>query len=580
MKHPTKIGTYGIVTAISSEWFTEFKMLYQSIQKIADIHISVIGLDLLDEQKQYIEKIQSVKLIEIKEDKLNEFKKLGEHWRPYYKPYYMLQSPYDYTLWIDADAIVLEELDEIFAKINDGIFFTADYFAPQTCLNDPRLYEEYSAPVPSEHENIAINTGVLGYRFPRDKHIFEKWLKNVDIVNKNPHLKNYIKLYDQGVFIWTMREMGSIGKINVDLKYNCPAKRNLYEYDEDENDYKWPSPNTPRMGGDIFDNIKLDNPGAVIVHFAGKPKLSDLIEINNHHSIVNRQRLINKPVNRVFCVGMERCGTHTLAEIIRRSSEKDKWRNTSTGLHRKPMAWIRHEHNPSLAKEAWLKFNKHHSKFDNFNCKLAKYKREDCNFLFEADHRLSFFIDDIYKELNGDAKFVVLLRNPIDLIRSRLMNFTMWPNFNFKYPGFYQMDMSKLRHTFGDGPSFQNEYRIKPDNYVELDIIDMHLWEITTTINVIMDNLKPIDEKNFKIWYVEDLDPALIVNFVGKEYMSHALCKEALKIHYGSSNINTQSESTVDWINDLVVENKIKIYDTFNECLNLHGLPIKKNKII
>ena len=74
--------------------------------------------------------------------------------------------------------------------------------------------------------------------------IFEKWFKNVNIVNKNPHLKNYIKLYDQGVFIWTMRETGNIGDIHTDPKYNYPAKRNLYEYHENkfDYDYKWDNP--------------------------------------------------------------------------------------------------------------------------------------------------------------------------------------------------------------------------------------------------------------------------------------------------------------------------------------------------
>ena len=581
MKHPTKPGTYGIITAISPAWFIEFKILYQSIQKIADIPISVVGLDLLDEQKQHIRKTRSVELIEIEEEKLNEFKKLGAHWKPYYKPYYMLQSPYDYTLWIDADAVVLKELDEIFAKINDGIFFTTDYFAPETCLNDSRLYEEYSAPVPLEHENIAINTGVLGYHFPRDKHIFEKWFKNVNIVNKNPHLKNYIKLYDQGVFIWTMRETGNIGDIHTDPKYNYPAKRNLYEYHENkfDYDYKWPSPDMPKMGGDIIDNIKLDNPNAVIAHFAGRPKLSDLIKINSSQSVVYRQRLINAPVNKIFCVGMERCGTHTLAEVVRRSSEKGNWRETNIGLHRKPTTWIRHEHNPSLAKEAWLKFNNQKFQSGNLHRKLVKYKREDCNLLFEADHRLSFFINEIYASLEGNAKFIMLLRDPVSLIRSRLMNFTMWPDFNCKYPGFYQMDMAKLQHTFGHGSTSQNEYRIRPPNHLKLDIIDMHLWEITTTINTAMNSLKSVDKENFKIWYVEDLNPTSIMDFIGKEYINHALCKDALKTKFGS-NIDTQSQFTVDWINNLITKNKIKIYDTFNECLNSHDLPIKKNRII
>jgi len=378
-----------------------------------------------------------------------------------------------------------------------------------------------------------------------------------------------------------MREIGDIGGINVDPKYNYPAKRNLYEYHENEydNDYRWPSPDIPRMGGNIIDNIKLDNPNAVIAHFAGRPKLSDLIKINSPQSTVYRQRLINKPVNKIFCVGMERCGTHTLAEVIRRSSEKGNWRETNIGLHRKPTTWIRHEHNPSLAKEAWSKFKGQSPKFNSFNRKLVKYQREDCNLLFEADHRLSFFINDIYKSLDGNVKFIMLLRDPINLIRSRLMNFTMWPDFNCKYPGFYQMDMSNLQHTFGHGSTSQNEYRIRPDNHLQLNIVDMHLWEITTTIDIVMNNLKSVDKENYKIWYIENLDPTSIMNFVGKEYINHVLCKNALKTKFGSS-INTQSQLTIDWINDLIAENKIKIYDTFNKCLNSHGLPIKKNKII
>ena len=69
------------------------------------------------------------------------------------------------------------------------------------------------------------------------------------------------------------------------------------------------------------------------------------------------------------------------------------------------------------------------------------------------------------------------------------------------------------------------------------------------------------------------------MDFIGKEYINHALCKDALKTKFGSS-IDTQSQFTIDWIDNLIAENKIKIYDAFNKCLDSHNLPIKKNKII
>ena len=574
-------GSYGILTAISPEWFTEYKILYDSIRKLSDISIAVMGLELPKEQKDYIAKQKHTIQIHYKIDEYNRLKQMGPRWRQWCKPEYMLQSPFDNTLWIDADAVVVRDFDEIFEKINQGLFFTRDHFAPITCLNDKELYEQHPVPESEEHDQIAINSGVFGYSKERDNYILEAWHKNVEIVKNNPGLKNYIRLYDQGVLIWTLRQLELIENVNSDYRFNCPAKRNVYEYhmpshNPDGADYKWYG-EEEGMGGDLIDNIKYDNPNAVIVHFAGIPKLSNLLEINNQHVLRHKKIIETRPngngvgakTERVFCVGLERCGTHTIAEAIRKSCDDP---NTH-GMAKRPISWVRHESRPALAYEAFLKYTGQDYKTEDFIQKFEKYSRDDCSLVYESNHRLSFFIDDL-NEAFPDCKFIIMIRNPVKLIRSRLFNFILWAKKFETLPGCYQLDLYQLGPKNIRGSKTQSMHRIIPKESTHYDLIDLHIWEIKETINTIVSNLKNIEESRYKIWDINKINFADIPKFINPAkgiLLNPGKCVEAGQRKYGKK-LNFCSENTTNWIEDLIKENTIKIYKETRECFAKLGM--------
>ena len=557
-------GKYVILTAVSENFWEEYITFYESVRRITDLKIVVATLELNDDQKQEITDQINVYRIGFKPKDFDLFKKFGGHWRQWFKPFYIqkcidLLDP-ETILWVDCDTILLQPLDPLLQATEEDFLVICDYFAPETTINDGKLYEKYDCQVDELwKEKATLNSGVIGIKPNRDQHIIDLWVDKIHILLNDQEARGWVKLFDQGALLWAMRELDILRLIKTADKepgtkaWNYPAKRNVYEK---ESSSVWCGEND-QIGGDLIGNIALDNPDAVIAHYAGLPKLSHLCELNHKQSVVALQHKPNPPQMRLFCVGLERCGTHSFAEILRRTTYVE--------------SWIRHEHNPSLSKEAFDKFGKDEFDPTNLAHKLKLYNRKDCKLICESNHRLGFFIEEIDQSVEN-AKFVVLLRNPLSLLESRLMNYTTWDGFLDHYPGFYQLEMYGLRQKFPEGSGEQNYHRIRPHDYLQTDIIDLHIWELIRTIDIIFNKLRELPPERYEVLWLEDITRwwRNLSHFVGPLYLRISDIQKHSQIKYGKRL--KSKKATEEWASELVVQNRIKILSAFFGVLRKHGI--------
>lgn len=535
-----------IITAFTHNMVTDFRYFYDSIRRHYNGKIIVVPIDF---DIVELDRLRSNDIItfDVSDQSVYRFKELEptERWVQWAKPSIIKKIADEYeldiVLWLDADVIILKSLEPILEYIKTDILLIKDRFAPKSCLNVSKLYDGQESEVP-------INSGVFGFMPKRDSHIIDMWIDKTLIVLNNTDLKYKISLYDQGCLIWAINELKLNEKVINKKEWNYPAKKNVYD---DSKPLKWIH-EIDKINSCVIGEIGLDNQNATIAHFAGIPQLRHLLDVNNKSTVgYIRNRFGDNSQSRLFCVGLERCGTHTIAEIIRRSAHNP--------------CWVKHELYPSMSKEAYLKYNNKNYKTKEFVDRMKLYNRIDTKLVCESNHRLGFMIEDIYNNVTN-AKFILLLRDPVRLIKSRLLNFSMWPKYSNMLPTEYINDLSNLSKHFNGGSADQNIYRITPNSWTG-NIIELHLFEITETIRVVMDQLKSINKNNYEIIWLENINNDLtkIERLIPNEIYWHNANR--IKSTKFGACMNLHSKETEAWVDSIIDDNTDLILDRFYDTI-------------
>lgn len=521
-----------VVTAVDTQLFNDYQLFYDSLRRVYSGPVVVFDLGLSAEQT-----LSGVDARQYQKQPI-------ESWQRWVKPLLISQAGGTQRLWIDCDTAVLRPLDQLFAALDESPYFVCDAFAPNICYNDPSIYGD------SVGREVPINSGVVGVALPRDSDLLALWARRCQECLDSDELRSKVSLYDQGALIWAIRELGLSDCAQTSKTWNWPAKRNPYELTPQP---RWPSGEPTRLGGTLLQQIAADNPGAGIVHYAGRPKLSDLLKPNSHGVRHGQFSKISKTL-RIFGVGMERCGTHSLAEMVRAGSD--------------PPSWVRHEYEPPLAHEARLLLEGGYYHTDSYRSRLALFRRKDCEVVCEVNHRLVFFVKQI--AIKGDAKFVFLYREPVSLVRSRLLNHIVWADQFPQLPAFYLADVL----ASGKDKSPQNIYRIRPPG--PFDLIGWHIWEICKTVDFSMAALRRLPEEQVLIVRTDELirRSGELAEFCGlpKKPVTQAAHTRA-GCYYGQC-----SKESEEWIDALVAAPEILrvIGDTYRSW----GLPLAASPII
>lgn len=277
-----------IITAVSHNLWSDYLLFYNSLFRFNCFNLVVVGLDINDNQKEFIRRQTNTNLVEIEQSVLSEFKKISNDWAKWCKPLFIkhISENFDLVLWIDCDTIIAKSLDELFSIIRDQFFVVADYFAPQQCYNKPNLYDYYNITEVTPH---VINSGVVGFRFPRDDYIIDQWVGATNDLKVNKQIMENVTLYDQGLLLLAVQKFKLYDCISTNINFNYPARRLLFN---NKSDY--------------VDFVINNNHGSVIIHFAGLLKASH-VRIINHPTTLkyNRSRYGDYSAIKKFVGGFE-----------------------------------------------------------------------------------------------------------------------------------------------------------------------------------------------------------------------------------------------------------------------------------
>lgn len=365
------------MTAVSTEMWSDFLLFYSSLRDYYNGTLYIINLGLEPHEVQHLKSLSAI-VIEINH---NKYPKLA-NWQKWFKPYYisLIRPVVDYLLWIDVDTVVLGYLDPLFAAIYDDFLVMADHFAPQSCLNHPSLYDTtrslFECPVT---DCRPLNSGVVGFAFPRDDYILHEWLTSLEFVIKNPSVRQYIRLFDQGLLLWVMNRLNKT-KFDYPITWNYPAPRNIYSNNyECELRYHCPA-------------------NTIIAHFAGAPKLHELMGINHPNVMKYRENKRKSKTVRYIVFGLTKQGIHTLYKLLSKSLS----------------CYIEH--------------------VVNFNDSvLDRLKRDDCDLVFMWGRALI----DHYNELATipDLHFIIVVcDHNIGLMHSKIFEYEIYASAPQLYP--------------------------------------------------------------------------------------------------------------------------------------------------
>ena len=254
----------GLVTAADARFFRDLQFLVNSHRQRDRFPLIVFDLGLHPEQCDWCSAQTGVGLVSVPPIyKPVESIKRRHWWQTWLKPFYIYHAPLDRVLWIDADCVIVGELSHAFGLLDEAPLLVRDGTDVVT-ENHPVLYENLPLPDGRATNDVNLNAGVVGLCKLRDRPLLNAWAFGVAWAAMHPERQKLSAWADQGMLLWAAHRTDSVGAIRHDLGWNFPAQgtNNLIL-------------RAVRNQRSILDEIRCDYPGANIVHWLGRRKLSE-----------------------------------------------------------------------------------------------------------------------------------------------------------------------------------------------------------------------------------------------------------------------------------------------------------------
>jgi hypothetical protein len=142
-------------------------------------------------------------------------------WQAWLKPYFVFHAPFDRVIWIDADCFVLQDIDALFAKLNEGPILYNDS-TPVEVENDPRLYSLIPLSSGKQVNGARLNSGVVGLCKSRDYALLATWCYAVLWAARQPQHQRLFAWADQGALLWAVAALGLERIISRESDWNFP----------------------------------------------------------------------------------------------------------------------------------------------------------------------------------------------------------------------------------------------------------------------------------------------------------------------------------------------------------------------
>jgi hypothetical protein len=265
-------SSIGIVTAADENVFRGLQALFTSVKN--KINFLCYDLGLTAEQKKWCtENNLPLKDLSFLESFLKvraELVKTEQRWFSYVKPWVVCDSPFEYTIWLDTDCIVVGDLTQAELIVNKQTFFVENFCTICT-KNLPYLYEQH--PVEADLSTWKpVNAGVFGVcKKDIQELVIDKWQYLIGLCAQDPKLKKTCDFYwDEGMLNWALQKNNSLDLITHSFLYNWPGDCILAEKTIKDKRNNVPSVFAPiNLGPSLFFlNLLKNSEDKFVVHFA------------------------------------------------------------------------------------------------------------------------------------------------------------------------------------------------------------------------------------------------------------------------------------------------------------------------
>lgn len=254
----------GIVTAADKNVFQGLQALFVSVKN--KINFLCYDIGLTAEQKVWCQK-NNLHLKNLTfPTNLTKF----NGWMSYTKPWVVVDSPFEYTVWLDTDCVVVGDLSKADLILNKQTFFV-EHFLKRYPPNSNYLYEQY--PVKADLNNWKyINAGVFGiHKKDVENLIINKWQFLINVCLQDSKIKQTCDLYwDEGSLNWSLQKDNSLNLITNNHLYNWPGDYDVLEKQKKDQVNKVSCIHASVACGSslFFNNLLSQTNNQFVIHFA------------------------------------------------------------------------------------------------------------------------------------------------------------------------------------------------------------------------------------------------------------------------------------------------------------------------
>lgn len=207
-------SSIGIITAADHNVFVGLQVLYASIKN--KVNFICYDLGLTKSQLEWC-KDNKLKIVPLSNKEL-----LQEipNWQTYCKPLAFRASPFEYSVWIDTDCIIVGDLSNLNHIANRETFFTKHWVeSGRIVKNKPTIYEKYPVDF---IEDMQINAGVIGLNANHylSNKILTDWLNIITTCASDPSFLSNFSAWDEGILLWAIQHNNAYELIETEEKYN------------------------------------------------------------------------------------------------------------------------------------------------------------------------------------------------------------------------------------------------------------------------------------------------------------------------------------------------------------------------
>ncbi len=211
--HPPPPPDTGVISASDPFYFPGFQLLVQSLHGFP---VTLFDLGLSPEQRQWCMDrgiaLRTIPLV---------VPATLHGWQTWNKPFYLEASPYEHTLWLDADCVVRGSLGPLFQAIAEKPVLIRHWDAVYAGPNDERLYDRFPTRTRFASTRV-VNAGVIGIRKSRDLPApwFRAWREMVTRAASDAQLRALVSFHEESMLIWALEESASVEVVSDRPEWN------------------------------------------------------------------------------------------------------------------------------------------------------------------------------------------------------------------------------------------------------------------------------------------------------------------------------------------------------------------------